>query len=131
MTGMKAFVIGIMALIASGTAMAAGSSCQSTAGAQQAAELVRQCKAISEATHPPCNALNPCEMMIEEIKRWCAIRREARIAAPKFCAAYSAGTGKAVSPAAAVVGRTRSTEGNARAGSAREGSEILTIVGLR
>jgi 5-methylcytosine-specific restriction endonuclease McrA len=84
---MKAFVIGVLVLT-SGAAMAADGSCRSTAGAQKSAELVRQCKAISEATHPPCNASNPCDMMVEEITRWCGIRRETQIAAPAFCGQY-------------------------------------------
>jgi hypothetical protein len=46
---MKAFVIGVLALIAPGAAMAAGGSCQSTAGVRKVDELVRQCKAISKA----------------------------------------------------------------------------------
>ena len=65
---MKAFVISVL-LLTSGLAMAADGSCRSTAGAQKSAELVRQCKAISEATHPPCSAANPCDMMVEEITR--------------------------------------------------------------
>ena len=83
----KALVIGVL-LLTSGAAMAADGSCRSTAGAQKSAELVRECKAISEATHPPCNALNPCDMMVEEITRSCAARRQAHIAAPAFCGQY-------------------------------------------
>ena len=84
---MKSFVIGVV-MLTSGAAMGADSSCRATAGAQKSAELVQQCKAISEATHPPCNADNPCSMMVEEIARWCRIRRESHIAAPAFCGQY-------------------------------------------
>ncbi len=79
-------MVGALVLI-SGAALADG-SCQATAGPQKAAELVRQCKAVSEATHPPCNTLNPCSMMVEEITRSCTGRRSAQIAAPAFCGKY-------------------------------------------
>jgi hypothetical protein len=84
---MKIVIIGVLLLI-SGAAMAADGSCRATSGPQKSAELVRQCTTISEATHPPCNALNPCDMMVEEITRSCAARREARIATPAFCGQY-------------------------------------------
>jgi len=46
-------------------------SCLSTAGATASARLVERCIAVSPATHPPCNAANPCEMIQGEIDRAC------------------------------------------------------------
>jgi len=83
----KTVAIGVLLLIPA-AAMAADGSCRATAGPQKSAELVRQCKTISEATHPPCNALNPCDMIVEEITRSCAARRQAHIVTPAFCGQY-------------------------------------------
>jgi hypothetical protein len=85
---MKALATGILVVMISGAATAADGSCRATAGPQKSAELVRQCKAVSEATHPPCNAANPCDMLVEEIARSCAARRESHIAIPAFCGQY-------------------------------------------
>ena len=54
-------------------AVAAGEpgSCLSTAGEAASARLVERCIAVSPATHPPCNAANPCEMIQGEIDRAC------------------------------------------------------------
>jgi hypothetical protein len=54
----------------------------------KARKLAQECVKISEATHPPCNVENPCDMMIDEIKRSCAMRRGAGIATPSFCNGY-------------------------------------------
>jgi hypothetical protein len=57
--------------------VAAGSdspaACATTLGAAKAADLVKRCIAVSPATHPPCNAANPCEMIQGEIDRSCAM----------------------------------------------------------
>jgi hypothetical protein len=37
---------------------------------------------------PPCKALNRCDMMVEEITRSCAARRQAHIVTPAFCGQY-------------------------------------------
>jgi hypothetical protein len=68
--------------------LAAEPSCRQTAGNSKAQELARECVKISEATHPPCNVANPRDMMVDEIKRSCALRREAGIATPSFCNCY-------------------------------------------
>jgi hypothetical protein len=75
-------------LLAAAEVSASAQSCGQTAGTAKAQELVRQCMQISEATHPPCNAANPCDMIVDEIKRNCAMRRDARIAVPSFCNQY-------------------------------------------
>jgi hypothetical protein len=48
--------------------------------------LVQQCQQVSPATHPPCNVANACELMIDEIKRGCAMIDKN---APAFCAGYA------------------------------------------
>ncbi len=37
-------------------------SCLAEVGPDASARLVERCIAVSPATHPPCNAANPCEM---------------------------------------------------------------------
>jgi hypothetical protein len=48
-------------------------SCRAEIGTRAAAALVRRCRYLSPATHPPCNALNPCSLIREEIERSCAM----------------------------------------------------------
>ena len=60
--------------------------CSKSAGAAKADEYVRQCLEVSPATHPPCNAANACELIVDEIRRGCAsIDKNA----PAFCADYA------------------------------------------
>ena len=60
-------------------------SCIQTAGLEHAQELARQCRQVSEATRPPCNAENPCSMMVDEIRRSCDMKQRSGIAAPPIC----------------------------------------------
>ena len=46
-------------------------SCLNEIGAAASARLVERCIAVSPATHPPCNAANPCAMIQGEIDRAC------------------------------------------------------------
>lgn len=46
-------------------------SCLAEIGAEASARLVQRCIAVSPATHPPCNAANPCAMIQGEIDRSC------------------------------------------------------------
>lgn len=62
--------------------------CSKSAGAKKAEEYVQQCLEVSPATHPPCNASNSCELIIDEIKRGCAMI-ETNV--PAFCADYATG----------------------------------------
>ena len=66
-------------------------SCDKELGAEAAAKLVRQCIMISPATHPPCNSVNPCRMIIHEIARGCAyavkLKMYSKESAP-FCEKY-------------------------------------------
>ena len=42
-------------------------------GPEAAARHVERCLQVSPATHPPCNALNPCRLILDEIRRGCAL----------------------------------------------------------
>jgi hypothetical protein len=64
----------------------AGIPCSQTAGDAKANEYVTQCLEVSPATHPPCNAANACELIIDEIKRGCAGLTADR---PSYCADYA------------------------------------------
>lgn len=55
----------------SSSVLAAEKSCRATVGSKQADLWVRQCIVVSPATHPPCNAVNPCELIVNEIRRSC------------------------------------------------------------
>jgi hypothetical protein len=57
-------------------------SCDDTAGRAQAHRYVQQCLEVSPATHPPCNAANPCSLIRDEIRRGCALLGST---APAFC----------------------------------------------
>ncbi|MEO8715977.1 MAG: hypothetical protein ABI369_13280 [Acetobacteraceae bacterium] len=68
------------------SAAAAAPSCRQAVGAKRAAILVRQCLIVSPATHPPCNARNPCGLIADEIGRGCDFIGPAD--RPAFCAGY-------------------------------------------
>jgi hypothetical protein len=61
------------ALLLSISVASAEPSCRATLGAKKAAALVRVCRLMSPATHPPCNAANSCAMIVDEIERGCAL----------------------------------------------------------
>jgi flagellar hook-basal body complex protein FliE len=61
-------------------------SCLEEIGEERAARIVDQCLEISPATHPPCNSQNPCALIINEIKRSCAL--SGTRGAPAFCKEY-------------------------------------------
>lgn len=56
---MRVFLLALCLVGAAWPALAQGPSCRASSGAQQANELARQCRAVSEATHPPCHVDNP------------------------------------------------------------------------
>lgn len=60
-------------------------ACVRTAGPARAQELVDRCMEVSSSSHPPCNAQNPCAMMIEEIRSGCA---QSGADAPAYCSSY-------------------------------------------
>jgi hypothetical protein len=46
--------------------------CRQAIGEEASGRLVERCMAVSPATRPPCNALNPCDLIRSEIDRSCA-----------------------------------------------------------
>jgi hypothetical protein len=75
----------MLPLLALGVPATAAPSCLETAGEDRAKAYVEQCIEVSPATHPPCNVVNPCELIIDEIKRGCAILVKAGDDVPPFC----------------------------------------------
>jgi hypothetical protein len=84
-----------VAAIASAPAVA---GCEEEVGEAQAQTFVEQCLEVSPATHPPCNAANPCAMMLEEIARGCAFLGEDGGDIPEFCDARPEAVGAPDSP---------------------------------
>jgi len=81
-------MVAAMLLVANGGS-AFAASCRGEIGAAKAAALVRQCTEVSPATHPPCNASNPCALIIGEIKRGCGLLASGGSPpAPAFCRKY-------------------------------------------
>jgi hypothetical protein len=71
------------------SAVAAHASCTSEVGAARANQYVEQCRDVSPATRPPCNASNACSLIIAEIRRGCAFLKED---APAYCRGYTGGS---------------------------------------
>jgi hypothetical protein len=74
-----------LALALSGISSAYAQSCREESGDEQSQVYVDQCLQVSAATHPPCNADNPCELIIDEIVRGC---ESLKADAPDFCSDY-------------------------------------------
>jgi hypothetical protein len=70
------------ALVALSGPLDAAASCNQTVGPAQARRYVDQCRQVSPATHPPCNAANACRLIRNEIRRGCALLGKD---APSFC----------------------------------------------
>ena len=49
-------------------------SCGESIGKQEALALVRYCRWVSSATHPPCNTRNHCALIVGHIRRMCSAR---------------------------------------------------------
>ena len=49
------------------------------------AAMADECLEVSPATHPPCNADNPCQMIWDEIARGCKMLGND---APAYCSDY-------------------------------------------
>lgn len=59
-------------------------SCAAELGKKQSQILVNWCINVSPATHPPCNSLNVCSLITNEIKRGCAFLRNEKNP-PYYC----------------------------------------------
>jgi hypothetical protein len=79
--------LALLVLLVAPAAQAA--SCPDEVGAAEARLYVRQCLEVSPATHPPCNAANPCALIRDEIARGCRLIGEGP-SLPKFCRPYLA-----------------------------------------
>lgn len=55
---------------------AADAPCRDQIGEAAAIRLAERCRMVSPATHPPCNAANPCAMIQNEIDRSCAMWKD-------------------------------------------------------
>jgi hypothetical protein len=60
-------------------------TCLNAVGIERSRQLVNECLQVSPTTHPPCNAQNACSLIVDEIKRGCALIVQG---APGFCAEY-------------------------------------------
>jgi hypothetical protein len=60
-------------------------ACSAAVGIERAKRLVEECMAVSPATNPPCNVQNPCQLIIDEIKRGCGLLGRN---APMYCSEY-------------------------------------------
>jgi hypothetical protein len=68
---MKRSFLVLLTALACAPSSAAEVSCAQQMGPQRAALLARQCRQVSPATHPPCNAANSCAMIVDEFERGC------------------------------------------------------------
>ncbi len=76
-------------------------SCAQELGRQPAQALAATCRALSPATHPPCNAANSCALIQDEIARSCALFGDGEAAQQPGCGPLPS----SVEAAAAVVQR--------------------------
>lgn len=60
-------------------------SCAQEIGRQPAQALATACRALSPATHPPCNAANSCALIQDEIARSCALFGDGEAAKEPGC----------------------------------------------
>jgi len=84
-----ASVVVASTLLAATIGLARAASCRAELGALKSATLVDRCTEVSPATHPPCNADNPCALIISEIKRGCGLfAKDSTPGAPAYCRNY-------------------------------------------
>lgn len=67
----RLFLIIATAISISANAAPNEKSCQDAIGKKNSATLVKWCVNVSPATRPPCNAMNSCALITEEIRRGC------------------------------------------------------------
>lgn len=82
--GTSLCLLAVAAILVLGPITAKAASCQAQVGAARAALYVKECLAITTATHPPCNAENSCEVIGQHIQTMCAGDPHA----PAWCQAY-------------------------------------------
>jgi len=62
-------------------------SCESELGLKQSETLVSQCLKVSPSAHPPCNEVNRCSLIKDEITRSCELLPDFK--GVEFCSDYS------------------------------------------
>lgn len=65
-------LIAVVMVFTAMPALAQSRSCIETAGSRQAARYAYECRIVAESLHAPCNAKNPCDVMIPIIREGCA-----------------------------------------------------------
>lgn len=78
-------VAGFLAALSWSSFALADTSCADSIGATDAQALADQCIMVSPATHPPCNPLNSCDMIKDEIIRGCNYIKNYDGETPDFC----------------------------------------------
>ena len=78
-------VAGFLAALSWSNFALADTSCADSIGATDAQALADQCVMVSPATHPPCNPLNSCDMIKDEIIRGCNYIKNYDGETPDFC----------------------------------------------
>jgi hypothetical protein len=81
---MKRTFVSLLAALACSTAAASEPTCAQQIGAERATLLAQQCRQVSPATRPPCNAANTCSLVIDEWLRGCEFLGNAS-RRPAFC----------------------------------------------
>lgn len=76
------------AMMAARAANVPGADCRSQIGDSKADALEAICAQVSGATHPPCNAANCCDLLVDEVERNCDSSMAAQY--PKLCSAAHA-----------------------------------------
>jgi hypothetical protein len=71
----------LIASIKAAEAASSRASCRAAIGQTKALNVVKYCRWVSSATHPPCNIENSCPMMIEHIRYMCRATDEATLSA--------------------------------------------------
>ena len=77
-----------LSLILASIAMASEKTCLQEVGKTQVKQYVSLCIDVSPATHPPCNPVNPCSLIVDEIKRGCGLLKADKQLYPKMCDDY-------------------------------------------
>jgi hypothetical protein len=67
----KEIVLALMVATTPAVAQQNVASCIETAGSKQAARYAHERQIVAESRHAPCNAKNPCDVMIGTIRRGC------------------------------------------------------------
>ena len=81
---MRAALMLLAAMALSEPASGAEKSCKAEVGHKTAMTYVNDCRMMSPATHPPCNEMNPCWMMWNEVVRSC----DMGVSDAKMCKKY-------------------------------------------